>query len=151
MKNNDQRSSLFWLVIGLAIALYSTKYGLGSFSSPGPGFMPFLSGLALAGLALVVFFQQLSKGGKEKLRDLWSQKNWPTIMMVMGALVLYTIFFRFFGFLLDTFLLTAFLLRVMEPLSWKKVLAGAIGAAIGSYAIFQLWLEAQLPAGFLGF
>jgi hypothetical protein len=151
MKNNDQRSSLFWLVIGVAIALYSTKYGLGNYSSPGPGFMPFLSGLALVGLALVVFLQQLSKRSKEKLRDLWAQKNWPTIMMVMGALVLYTIFFRFFGFLLDTFLLTAFLLRVMEPLSWKKVLAGAMGAAIGSYAIFQLWLEAQLPKGFLGF
>lgn len=151
MKNNDQRSSLFWVVIGLAIALYSTKYGLGKFSSPGPGFMPFLSGLVLAGLAVLVFFQQLSKGSKEGLRDLWAQKNWPTIMMVMGALVLYTIFFRFFGFLLDTFLLTAFLLRVMEPLSWKKVLAGAIGASVGSYAIFQLWLEAQLPTGFLGF
>lgn len=151
MKNNDQRSSLFWLAIGLAIALYSMKYGLGKFSSPGPGFMPFLSGLILAGLALVVFLQQLSKGSKEKLRDLWSKKNWPTIMMVMGALVLYTIFFRFFGFLLDTFLVTAFLLRVMEPLSWKKVLVGATGAAIGSYAIFQLWLEAQLPKGFLGF
>jgi len=151
MKNNDQRSSLFWLVIGLAIALYSTKYGLGKFSSPGPGFMPFLSGLVLAGLALVVFLQQLSNKSKEKLKDLWAQKNWPTIMMVMGSLVLYTIFFRFLGFLLDTFLLTAFLLRVMEPLSWKKVLAGAMGAAIGSYAIFQLWLEAQLPKGFLGF
>jgi hypothetical protein len=151
MKNNDQRSSLFWLAIGLAIALYSVKYGLGKFSSPGPGFVPFLSGLALVGLALVVFLQQLSKGSREKLKDLWVQKNWPSIMMVMAALVLYTLLFRFLGFLLATFLLTAFLLRVMEPLSWKKVLAGAIGAAIGSYAIFQLWLEAQLPAGFLGF
>ena len=59
-------------------------------------------------------------------------------MMVMGALVLYTIFFRFFGFLLDTFLLTAFLLRVMEPLSWKKVLAGADGRC--------RWLLCYLPA-----
>jgi hypothetical protein len=151
MKNNDQRSSLFWLATGLAIALYSMKYGLGKFSSPGPGFVPFLSGLALAGLALVVFLHQLSKGSREKLKDLWVQKNWPSIMMVMAALVLYTLLFRFLGFLLATFLLTAFLLRVMEPLSWKKVLAGAMGAAIGSYAIFQLWLEAQLPAGFLGF
>ena len=151
MKNNDQRSSLFWLAIGLGIAFYSMKYGLGKFSSPGPGFMPFLSGLALAGLALVVFLQQLSKGSREKLKDLWVQKNWPSIMMVMAALVLYTIFFRSLGFLLATFLLTAFLLRVMEPLSWKKVLTGALGAAIGSYAIFQLWLEAQLPKGFLGF
>jgi hypothetical protein len=151
MKNNDQRSSLFWFVIGLAIAFYSGKYGLGTLSSPGPGFVPFLSGLAIAGLALVVFFQQLSKGGREKIKDLWVQRNWPTMMMVMGALILYTLFFRFLGFLLDTFLLIAFLLRVMEPLSWKKVLTGAIGAALGSYVIFQLWLEAQLPTGFLGF
>lgn len=151
MKNNDQRSSIFWLAIGLAIALYSMKYGLGKFSSPGPGFMPFLSGLALAGLSLVVFLQQLSKGSREKLKDLWVNKNWSTIIMVMGALVLYTVFFKTLGFLLDTFLLIAFLLRVMEPLSWKKVLAGAVGAAIGSYAVFQLWLEAQLPKGFLGF
>jgi hypothetical protein len=71
--------------------------------------------------------------------------------MVMGSLVLYAVFLRLLGFLLDTFVLTVFLLRVMEPLGWKKVLAGAMGATLGSYAIFELWLEAQLPAGFLGF
>jgi putative tricarboxylic transport membrane protein len=151
MKNNDQRSSLFWLVIGLAIALYSMKYDLGNISTPGPGFLPLMTGLVIAGLALVVFFQQLSKEKGEKLKDLWVKKNWPAMVMVMGALVLYALLFRFLGFLLDTFLLTAFLLRVMEPMSWKKVLAGALAAAAGSYAVFQLWLEAQLPAGFLGF
>ncbi|MBI4765464.1 MAG: tripartite tricarboxylate transporter TctB family protein [Deltaproteobacteria bacterium] len=151
MKNNDQRSSLFWLAAGLAIALYSGKYGLGSFSSPGPGFLPFLSGLAIAGLALMVFFQQFSKKGREKVKDLWLRGNWPTMLMVMGALVLYTFLFKFLGFLLDTFWLIAFLLRVMQPISWKKCFAGAILAAGGAYLIFQVWLKAQLPAGFLGF
>ncbi len=151
MKNNDQRSGLFWLAVGLAIAVYSGKYGLGSLSSPGPGFLPFLVGLAIAGLALVVFLQQISKSGKEKIRDLWQHGNWPTVLMVLGALVLYTFLFKFLGFILDTFLLMAFLLRIIEPMSWKKVLAGAIGAAGGSYVIFELWLQAQLPKGFLGF
>ncbi len=151
MKNNDQRSSLFWLAAGLAIALYSGKYGLGSFSSPGPGFLPFLSGLAIIGLSLVVFFQQFSKKSREKIKDLWQKKSWPTMLMVMGALVLYTLLFKFLGFLLDTFWLIAFLLRVMQPLHWIKVIAGAIGAAGASYVIFQLWLKAQLPTGFLGF
>jgi putative tricarboxylic transport membrane protein len=151
MKNNDQRSSLFWLAIGLAIAVYSGKYGLGSLSSPGPGFLPLLSGLAIAGLALVVFFQQFSKRDREKIKDLWQTGNWPTMLMVLGALVLYTLLLNFLGFLLDTFLLIAFLLRVIEPLSWKKVFAGAILAAGGAYVIFQLWLKAQLPTGFLGF
>ena len=151
MKNNDQRSSLFWLVIGLAIALYSRKYGLGTFSTPGPGFLPFVSGAAMALLALVVFFQQFPKSQGETLKSLWAHTKWPTVLMVMGSLVLYAVFLRLLGFLLDTFVLTAFLLRVMEPLSWKKVVAGATGATLGSYAIFELWLEAQLPSGFLGF
>ena len=151
MKNNDQRSSLFWLAIGLAVTFYSRKYGLGTLSSPGPGFLPFLTGLAISGLALVVFVQQVSKKDREKVKDLWYKKNWPTMMMVMGALVLYTLLFKFLGFLLDTFWLIAFLLRVMQPMSWIKVLAGAVGAAGASYVVFQLWLKAQLPTGFLGF
>jgi hypothetical protein len=151
MRNNDQRSSIFWLAAGLAIAFYSRKYGLGTLSSPGPGFLPFLSGLAIAGLALVVFFQQFFKPGREKIRDLWQQKNWPTVLMVLGVLVLYTLLFNFLGFILDTFLLIGFLLRVIEPMSWIRVLAGATGAAGGSYVIFELWLQAQLPKGFLGF
>jgi putative tricarboxylic transport membrane protein len=151
MKNNDQRSSLFWLAIGLAIAVYSGKYGLGSLSSPGPGFLPFLSGLAIAGLALVVFFQQFSKRDREKVTDLWQKGNWLTMLMVMGSLVIYTLLLNFIGFLLDTFLLIAFLLRVMEPMSWNKCMVGALGAAGASYVIFQLWLKAQLPTGFLGF
>jgi putative tricarboxylic transport membrane protein len=151
MKNNDQRSSLFWLAAGLAIALYSGKYGLGSLSIPGPGFLPFLSGLAIAGLALVVFLQQFSKRERGKIKDLWQTGNWPTMLMVLGALVLYALLLNYIGFLLDTFLLIAFLLRVIEPMSWKKVFAGAILAAGGAYVIFQLWLKAQLPTGFLGF
>jgi hypothetical protein len=151
MKNNDQRSSLFWLAAGLAIAVYSVKYGLGSFSSPGPGFLPFLTGLTVAGLAIVVFLQQIPKRSGEKMTDLWRQGRWPTVLMVMGALVLYALLFQLLGFLLDTLWLIAFLLRVMEPMGWKKCLIGAIAATGGSYLIFQLWLKAQLPVGFLGF
>ncbi len=151
LKNNDQRSSLFWLVIGLSIVLYSGKYGLGTFSSPGPGFLPFMSGAAMVLLALIVFVQQFSRGRVDTLKDLWAHTRWPTVLLVMTSLVFYAVLLRTLGFLLDTFVLTAFLLRVMEPLSWRKVLAGASGATLGSYAIFELWLEAQLPAGVLGF
>ncbi len=150
MKNNDQRSSLFWLVMGLAIAFYSRKYDLGTLSSPGPGFLPFLSGAAMALLALVVFLQQLP-GKKDTLKSLWANKKWLAVPIVMASLILYAVLLNFLGFILDTFILTAFLLRVMEPLNWSKVAAGATGATLGSYAVFHLWLEAQLPAGFLGF
>ena len=136
--------------MGLAIAFYSRKYDLGTLSSPGPGFLPFLSGAAMALLALVVFLQQLP-GKKDTLKSLWANKKWLAVPIVMASLILYAVLLNFLGFILDTFILTAFLLRVMEPLNWSKVAAGATGATLGSYAVFHLWLEAQLPAGFLGF
>jgi|YelNatPaOPRAMG01_1025707.scaffolds.fasta_scaffold127381_2 hypothetical protein len=151
MKNNDQRSSLFWFAVGLAVAAASGKYGLGTPSAPGPGFLPFLTGLVMMGLAALVFFQQAGGRVKNGLTDLWSTKGWTAVVMVMGALVLYTLLLRTLGFLLDTFWLLAFLLRVMEPRSWGKTLIGAALASGGSYIIFQVWLQAQLPAGFLGF
>ena len=97
MKNNEQRSSLIWLIIGLAIVGYSTKYGLGVLSSPGPGFVPFLAGLVLAVLALVVFLQQLGKKRGERLKDLFHRKDWPAMLKVMGALVLYAVFLKSLG------------------------------------------------------
>jgi len=151
MKNNDQRSSLIWLAIGLAILLYSGKYGLGSMSSPGPGFVPFLSGLVIAGLALVVFLQQYGKKGGESLLGLWRQKDWPVTLKVMGALMLYAVFLKTLGFLLMTFLLVLYLFRAIEPLGWKKVFAGAFFTAFGAYLVFDLWLQAQLPRGIFGF
>jgi hypothetical protein len=45
----------------------------------------------------------------------------------------------------------AYLLRVMEPVSWKRVFLGAFLISLGSYAVFQLWLQSQLPVGILGF
>jgi putative tricarboxylic transport membrane protein len=151
MKNNDQRTSFFWIIIGLVIAVSSLKYGLGNLSAPGPGFLPFISGLAILGLAIVVFSQQLSRSGQERLADLWRKRNWPKMLLVLAALLVYTLLFNVLGFLLDSFLLIAFLLRLMEPMGWFKVLGGAVCASGGSYVIFQLWLEAQLPKGILGF
>jgi hypothetical protein len=55
------------------------------------------------------------------------------------------------GFLLSTFLLTGFLLRVMEPRSWSKLLTLALATALGSYAIFARALGMPLPPGILGF
>jgi hypothetical protein len=130
--------------------LYSRKYGLGTPSSPGAGFLPFLTGVVMMLLALVVFFQQMSKP-RNTLKSLWANRRWPAVPIVMASLVVYAVLLGTLGFILDTFVLTAFLLRAIEPLRWHKVLAGASGATLGSYAVFHLWLEAQLPVGFLGF
>ena len=55
------------------------------------------------------------------------------------------------GFLLCTVLFTGFLLRAVEPQRWPVVIAGAVGMALGAFAIFDLWLKTQLPQSPWGF
>jgi hypothetical protein len=55
------------------------------------------------------------------------------------------------GFILTTFLLLTLLLGISDEPKWPTVLALASGAALGSYALFDLWLQIRLPGGILGF
>jgi len=55
------------------------------------------------------------------------------------------------GYLVDTFLLITFLLRVVMRAEWKLSLAVALVASVSLYVIFQVMLEVNLPKNMLGF
>ncbi|MEO0277981.1 MAG: hypothetical protein ABIM21_01670, partial [candidate division WOR-3 bacterium] len=57
---------LFWL--GIFVASYSYKIGLGKFSSPGPGLFPFLLGCILFVLSLYRGIKVLKRAPKEEGR-----------------------------------------------------------------------------------
>jgi hypothetical protein len=52
---------------------------------------------------------------------------------------------------LTTFLLLSFLLGWIEQASWTRSLGVAAVAALGSFAVFELWLKIRLPKGIVGF
>jgi hypothetical protein len=150
--NNDQASAYFWVILGLAVALFSTKYGLGTPESPGTGFMPFLAGLAIFFLAAIGAVHGLLPGKKTApWKPIFNNVSWKKSSIVLAALIAYVLLLRPLGFTLCTALFIAFLMRVVEPQKWPAVAAGAIGTALGAYGIFELWLKAQLPRGPWGF
>jgi hypothetical protein len=55
------------------------------------------------------------------------------------------------GFVLTTFVLLSFLLGWIERTNWPRSLGVASAAALGSFAIFELWLKIRLPKGIFGF
>ncbi|MBE0555855.1 MAG: tripartite tricarboxylate transporter TctB family protein [Proteobacteria bacterium] len=69
----------------------------------------------------------------------------------MAALLAYALLMKPLGFLLCTVLFIGFLLRAVEPQRWSVVIVGAVGAALGAFAVFNLWLKTQLPQGPWGF
>jgi putative tricarboxylic transport membrane protein len=79
------------------------------------------------------------------------QMNWVKIALVLLSLVSYAFFLERLGFVVTTFVLLTFLLGWIEGTNWGRSLGVASAAALGSFAIFELWLKIRLPKGIFGF
>ena len=141
-------ASVVLMVLGVAIATGALRYGWGSLESPGAGFLPFFAGLAIAGFSAFTVLQGLMRGWRP-LQDLWEGVRWQRPAIVTACLLLYSAFLEDLGFLFSTVILTTYLYRMLEPSSWKETLLAALATTLGFYLVFQIWLEAQLPRGFL--
>jgi putative tricarboxylic transport membrane protein len=151
VKNKDIISSLFWMAIGVGVCYGGYDVELGTLHDPGSGFIFFWVGTIMVGLSLFIFIRAMREKGKAgEMKILWSQVKWQKNIYVLAALFLYAYVFSYLGFILSTVLLLIFLFKAVEPQRWSVATLGAILSVLTSYVVFQLWLGAQLPKGFLG-
>jgi putative tricarboxylic transport membrane protein len=150
MRNTDQSSSLFWLVIGTGIALCSLKYGIGTFREPGPGFITFFGGVILILLSLGLFLSSFrDREGQGGFKSLWADLETGKVLYVIALLVAYIFLLKPVGFLISTFFLLFLLFRVKGSYRIKTIFLMSFLVTVGSYIIFEIWLKAQLPKGIL--
>ncbi len=152
MKSHDFWSSLFWLLFSLAVIKLTIRLPFGGLHEPGPGFFPLLICLVILGLSLALFIQTLIQG---RLRvDRIGSRLFKSLMKISPVLILlflYAVFLDTLGFLIVTFLLIFLLLELVYHRKWWVSLMTALLGSLGSYLIFQTWLQSQLPKGLLGF
>jgi len=152
MKKYDQTSSLVWLGLALLICVESFRLPLGSIHDPGPGFLPLLVGVLLAGLSVICFLQARKGPSAEPKGSWYSTERWKNLVWVLLALLAYAVVLDSLGFLISTFLLLIVLFRFgMEPQRWAWAIGGSVIASLSCYVVFELWLRTQLPKGILGF
>jgi putative tricarboxylic transport membrane protein len=155
MKTHDRVGSIFWLMMGIYIAIHSYRLGLGHLHQPGPGFIFFLTALLLiilSAIELARTFIGKPKTYKEKKEvPIWIGLRWQKILLVLGGASAYVYFFNVAGFFLSTFLLMVFLFKGVEPTKWWIAIVSSLITTVLSYGIFKVWLEVPFPAGFLRF
>jgi putative tricarboxylic transport membrane protein len=141
--------AVFWIALGILVCYGAIRLGLGSVTEPGSGFIFFWSGLILVMLSLLAFAESLHST-EETIRET-REMNWVKIALVLLSLVLYAFLLERLGFVLTTFALLSFLLGMIEGINWGRSFGLASAAALGSFAIFELWLKIRLPKGIFGF
>lgn len=151
MKRSDLIGGVFFLGVGILFAVYSRTVDIGTMEEPGPGFLPFASGILLAVMAAILvgkaFFTESEKGE----RYFPKPDSWKRVSMVIAALILYNFLLRPLGFILVTFLFVAFLVRCIFPQTWLRSIVTAALSTAGAQLVFARLLEIQFPKGLLGF
>jgi putative tricarboxylic transport membrane protein len=145
--SRDLTSALFWLAIAIFFSIEGLiQLKLGTLRQPGPGFFPFWGGVVLGILSLVLLLNSLKNRDTPSLPGLKSSK----FLLATGAILAYLLLLETLGFVTITFLFLFLLLR-LEYKGWVFSAVSALVGAVAAYALFQLWLKTQLPAGPFGF
>ena len=144
----DFKSGIFFFLLSVVVGLFSIKIGLGTFSKPGPGFVPFGSALFL----MVLSFFSILLAWVGKSEGNWEMGiKWGNFLFVMGAMAAYGFLLNRIGFHFSTFLFVTFLIKFIGPRGWKKAIVAGVIASACSYFLFETLLKSQLPRTFLGF
>jgi len=143
--------NLFFLLFSLVTCVESYRLKLGTINAPGPGFFPFGAGLIMLILSLVALFQSSRKKNDVEKTTRLEQLRWWNIVIILAAVIAYAFSLEKIGFLINTFLFMCFLLKVVEPQTWKTAIIGALITAVAANLIFNVIFQAQIPSGILGF
>jgi putative tricarboxylic transport membrane protein len=151
-RDRDVTSSLFWALVGMLFCIGGVHYGLRRSGIPGPGFLPFVTGLLLVALSLILLFSRLvSKrdGGELTGAPMPRGEALKRILQALGALCLYVLILEPLGFAMTTFLFMIVILR-LAPRRWTFIIPAALGATAFFFLLFKVFLGVPLPPGILG-
>ncbi|MFA6507318.1 MAG: tripartite tricarboxylate transporter TctB family protein [Treponemataceae bacterium] len=151
MKKRDLISSVIWMALGALFAVAAFNAGLTLKGKPGPGFLPFLTGIALAGVSLFVLIPALLRKEEESADSNAPAGGTKKVIFALAALFAWAAALDFVGYLITTFLFMVFATRLMEPRKWWVSILIALLASVVSYLLFSVLLEVQLPKGLLSF
>jgi putative tricarboxylic transport membrane protein len=144
MAGRDAAVTAAALVLGAAALYEASKLPFGTVHNPGQGFFPWWTSAVIVLLALTLLFQGLrsrSSAAREGAGRI------AKVAALLAALAAYTFLLEPLGYMLSTFILVLFMLRVTDPQRWAVALGMAALTAVGSYVVFAMWLSVPLPRG----
>jgi hypothetical protein len=150
MRTRDLISAPLLILVSIGTCIMAYRLGLGSGSSPGPGFAAFgiasLLGLMSVYLFVKALIQSLREGKRpeEVPRIAWSKP-----MLILVTLAGYGMFLNTLGFPFCTLLLMMLLVCVFGRQRLRLAVTVSILTVFSSYALFVMGLGLPLPMGSL--
>lgn len=136
-------SGAVWVLVGAAIVAGASRLRVGTLNSPGPGFLPLLTGVAIVVLAAGILVHERARRraarGAPAARP--APGNRVAVALAVGALLAYAVLLEPLGYVVTTALFMVFALRALGRLGWRAVLTSTILTTAASWALFSVWLK----------
>ena len=148
MKKRDVISVFFFIAMGLLFTLGSFKYGGLNSGIPNAGVFPFIGGIILIFLSLILLVpivKQKKHAQKEKDNFFPQKDSWKRLLTAVVILSFYGFGLEYTGFLVTTLIFMIAILRFIEPPRWITILITSMTATGLCYIIFKVLLKVQLP------
>lgn len=160
MKKQEVISGAVLFLFAAVYLIYNRQYELGTLALPGAGVFPLAIGLFILIMSgLHVFTSLVGKnslagesGGPQgaqgtALPAASAGRNNTKAWLIVALVVVFLLFLKTIGFFTMSFLLITASGKLLGIKGWPRALGLGLGATIGSYLIFKLWLNVPLPPG----
>ena len=143
-----------WILLGTIISIWSSTFPFGGLESPGPGYLPFVLGVVLVILGIILLSTAMLQAegvSRKPVKPLIPAGSGLTrIVLTLGSMALSAAVFESLGFVLTAFFLILFLTRTVRPQKWRVAIFYAFVTALSSFIVFRLLLKTSLPEGIMG-
>ena len=151
LKKKDFYAGLVMTLLGAGVALNSTTYRLGTLTHMGPGMFPFILGILLTFVGILIFVSGLVTPLEEGERILPESMEWRGWACILAGPLMFILFGVFFGMVAGTFMcvfVSAFGDRT-ATLKGSALLAACI--TVGGAILFSYVLKVPFPLFRWGF
>jgi hypothetical protein len=152
-KKHELIPAFFWGLLGIFVMVNAYKVGLGNFINAGPGLMPFLLGICLFLVSMLligkfVFGVKEENGTPKGISPM--RMDLKKISLVSLSLFAYALLLKTLGFLFLTSLLLLFLFRIAGSQKWRVVVFASVITILITYFVFTS-LGLRFPKGIFGY
>jgi Tripartite tricarboxylate transporter TctB family len=136
----DILAGAIFIGFGLAFALGALAYDIGSLTNMGPGYVPLVLGLILAGLGGLIILKGFIAVEGEPIGPV----DWRAVVLITASLLFFGITVRGLGVIGALFGTTLLASLARSATSWREALVIAAGLTVLSVLIFIVALQLRL-------
>lgn len=145
LRKRDFYAGMLMMLLGVGVTLNSTTYTLGTLMHMGPGMFPFLLGIVLTFIGVMIFGTALVTPLGEDEHILPKQKEWRGWGCILAGPILFIILGEFFGMVPATFACVFVSALGDREATLKKSFLLAAGVTFFGVLLFSYVLQIPFP------